>query len=426
MVELTWTGKDEAEVSVHTSVSGLLVPDGESESPNRFFVGENLAVMKRLLAKEQQTVDIMYIDPPYNTRNLGGNTFIYDDNQSSADWLNFMYPRICVARRLLKKDGLIFISIDDREVPRLRLLCDEIFGQSNFIGEIIWEKKQGGGSSMRFFLKTHEYVLVYARQKVAVEARFITPMTDVAKEEYRNRDADPRGDYAIFPWAITLDESRPDMGREYPIVSPLGVTVHRKWRGKEERYRQLESDNRIIWSNRDKGLPYYKVFASEKCAPEGIMVSRPPSIIEGGSTHNKRGRDEWLAMGLCEEARYVKKRLFFDYPKPSAFIKKLLYMPDRRDAHVMDFFAGSGTTAHAVWELNLEDKGTRRWTLVQLPEPIPADHAAAMHGFKTIDQVCTERLRRVADNLRAENGLLLPVSTLDLDWQTIRYEEQST
>ena len=114
---------------------------------------------------------------------------------------------------------------------------------------------------------------------------------------------------------------------------------------------------------------------------------------------------------------------FFDYPKPSAFIKKLLYMPDRPDAHVMDFFAGSGTTAHAVWELNAEDEGTRRWTMIQLPESIPEDHAAYISGFRTIDQVCAERLRRVAANLREKNGLLLPVSNLHLDWQTIRYTE---
>lgn len=424
MVELTWDGKLDAKAAANSPVSGLLVPQTDSDSPNRFFIGDNLCVMKRLLSKEQKSVDIMYIDPPYNTRNLGNNTFIYGDDQSSSDWLNFMYPRIWVARRLLKKDGLMFISIDDREVPRLRLLCDEIFGQSNFIGEIVWEKKQGGGSQMRFFLKTHEYVLVYARQKSAVTTKFVTPMSEVAKLEYRNRDADPRGPYAIFPWAITLDETIPGGPREYSVVSPLGVEVTRKWRGKEERYRALEADNKIIWSNRDKGLPYYKVFEFEKYNEQDEMVSRPTSIIEGGVTHNKRGRQEWLEMGLCEEARYVKKRLFFDYPKPSAFIKKLLYMPDRADAHVMDFFAGSGTTAHAVWELNAEDEGTRRWTMVQLPESIPEDHAAYLSGYRTIDQVCAERLRRVAANLREKNGLLLPVSNLHLDWQTIRYTEK--
>lgn len=420
MAKIVWDGMDGAVAQSKTKARGRLQPINAVESVNRLMIGDNLEVLRYLRDTEGSSVDAIYIDPPYNT----GSSFIYNDRRGSDAWLSFMYPRIVLGRDMLKDDGVMMISIDDNEIHKLRMICDDIFHTKNYISEIIWEKKNGGGMSNRFFLRTHEYVLVYAKNREAIDNNFIVPISESGEDQYKNIDGDPRGDYALFPGAMTIGEDSDNPDRVYELESPLGIKVKRRWRFGREEYENLVEDNRIIWSDRGRGLPYYKKYRSER-ERETVggtqIVTRPTSIISGGETQNRRARAEWVELGLCEPPTFSKPKLYFDYPKPTAFLKRLLSLIDKKDAHVMDFFGGSGSTAHAVWDLNANDHGARRWTLVQLPEPIPEDHAAYRAGYKHIHEVCRERLSRVAkeDDL----SLFSTMREYDMQWQEYEYVE---
>ena len=425
MVKITWDGMSDAlaQSKLFNRPTGTLTPKNDVDSANRLMIGDNLDVMRILAATEGSTVDCIYIDPPYNT----GSSFIYNDRRGSDAWLSFMYPRLAMGRELLKDDGVILISIDDNEIHKLRMICDMIFGTKNYISEIIWEKKKGGGMGNRFFLRTHEYILVYAKNREAIQEDFIVPLSEEGEEEYRNLDADPRGDYALFSIAMTVGEDTKDSKKVYELTSPLGLKFTRRWRYNREKFDELESDNRIIWTDRGRGLPYEKHFRAEREQKYGRnqIMTRPTSMIYGGETQNRKARAEWVAMDLCEPPIFAKPLLYFDYPKPTALLKKLLSLIDKKDAHVMDFFGGSGSTAHACWDLNSEDNGSRCWTLIQLPEPIPEDHCAYRAGFRFIHEVCQERLQRVSKQQEYDQSLFLASLPYDLRWQEWEYEQSA-
>lgn len=424
MAHITWDGRDDAINETHPpQTTGKMRQERQSSTQNTLYIGDNLDVLRYLNVINIADVDLIYIDPPYNS----GSDFIYQDKRSTDAWLTFIYPRLFWGSTLLKDNGLIMISIDDREVHRLRMLCDEIFGDDNFIAELIWEKRNGGGVNQRFFNKTHEYVLVYARNRQVIDETFIVEMGEKASGEFKYNDDDGRGDYALFPLTtIVGNTEKLTPSRVYDIISPLGITFKRHWRCSPEKYQEFCDSGRIHWSQGGRGLPYYKRYATERSQEIGgkhQLVTRPTSIIQGAKLHNRHSRAEFEKMGLCDRYNPAKASLFFDFPKPMNLIKWLIKCIDRPNAHVMDFFAGSGTTGHACWELNTEDNGSRSWTMIQIPEPTPEVHASRRAGLEYIHEVCIERLKRVSEDLIYNNGLF--ASTFDFDWQEYYYEPNS-
>ena len=362
-----------------------------------------MEVLKLLYKPYFGRVKAIYIDPPYNT----GNDFVYPDDYAKpldaylrlsgqldaqgnlqtsnpetsgryhSSWLSMMYPRLFLARQLLTDDGLIFVSIDDHEVHNLRLLMNEIFGEENFVGGFVWRKKAGAGADAKLFFRQHEHILMFAKN-VAVIDELFQPLTEKQRREYRNWDNDPRG-----PWAST-DLTRTgdtDPGRTYEVVSPTGKKWTHCYTYTRENFQKLIAENLIWWGKDGNAKPKRKRFLKDK---KGLT---PRSWVDIALTSD--GRRDLEKLGISA---------VFDYPKPVKLIKHFLQIATRSDDLVLDFFAGSGTTAQAVLELNQEDGGNRRFIVVQLPEPTPAKSDARKAGFETIAEIGKERVRRVCQN----------------------------
>ncbi|MDD3596934.1 site-specific DNA-methyltransferase [Sulfuricurvum sp.] len=422
----TWNGKSEARRIAQTPSTGTLRPcPAESvdwdTTQNLFLEGDNLEVLKLLQKSYHAKVKMIYIDPPYNT----GKEFIYPDNfhdnldtylqytgQKDAEgkkfgtnaetsgryhtnWLNMMYPRLKLARNLLRDDGVIFISIDDNEVHNLRKICDEIFGESNFIANIVWQKKVSPSNDSRFFSNDHEYILMFAKNKQEGVVQRLS-RTEEHNQYYKNTDKDERG-----PWnstAATCNKNnieRPNL--YYPITNPythqeIWPRKEAVWAFSKDTMQQLINDNRLYWgADGQSASPRIKNFLSEakKVVPRSIL--------------------QYKDVGHTQSATNEMKNLFpessFDYPKPSTLITHLcnVALGDLQDTIVMDFFAGSSTTAHAVIKLNAEDGGNRRCISVQLPEPTDEKSEAYKAGYKTIAEISKERIRRAAKKIAEEN-----------------------
>ena len=399
-----WAGKREAIRLLNVPTEATLIPCREESlhfdsTSNLFIEGDNLEVLKLLYKPYFGRVKAIYIDPPYNT----GNDFVYPDNYAKpldaylqlsgqidaagnlqtsnpesggryhSAWLSMMYPRLFLARQLLTDDGLIFISIDDREVHNLRLLMNEIFGEENFVGGFVWRKKAGAGADAKLFFRQHEHILMFAKNIAAIDELF-QPLTEKQRREYRNWDADPRG-----PWAST-DLTRTgdtDPSRTYEVVSPTGKTWKHCWTYTQANFQKLLKDNLIWWGKDGNAKPKRKRFLKDK---KGLT---PRS---------------WVSIALTSDGRRDLEKLgisIFDYPKPVKLVKLFLQIATNGDELVLDFFAGSGTTAQAVLELNQEDGGNRQFIVVQLPERTPEKSDARKAGFETIAEIGKERIRRV-------------------------------
>ena len=402
-----WNGKREAIRLLNIPTQATLRPCREESlqfdsTANLFIEGDNLEVLKLLYKPYFGRVKAIYIDPPYNT----GNDFVYPDDYAQpldaylrmsgqidaaghlqrsnpersgryhSSWLSMMYPRLFLARQLLTDDGLIFVSIDDHEVHNLRLLMNEIFGEENFVGAFVWRKKAGAGADAKLFFRQHEYILMFAKN-VAVIDELFQPLTEKQRREYRNRDNDPRG-----PWAST-DLTRTgdtDPARTYEVVSPTGKKWTHCWTYAQANFQKLIAEN-LIWWGKDGNLkPKRKRFLKDK---KGLT---PRSWVDIALTSDGRRDLEKLGISV------------FDYPKPVKLIKLFLQIATSGDDLVLDFFAGSGSTAQAVLELNQEDGGNRRFIVVQLPEPTPEKSDARKAGFETIAEIGKERIRRVCQN----------------------------
>ena len=344
-------------------------------------------------------VKAIYIDPPYNT----GNDFVYPDDYAKpldaylqlsgqidaagnlqtsnpesggryhSAWLSMMYPRLFLARQLLTDDGLIFMSIDDREVHNLRLLMNEIFGEENFVGGFVWRKKAGAGADAKLFFRQHEHILMFAKNIAAIDELF-QPLTEKQRREYRNWDADPRGPWASTDLTRTGDK---DPARTYEVVSPTGKTWTHCWTYTQANFQKLLKDNLIWWGKDGNAKPKRKRFLKDK---RGLT---PRSWVDIALTSDGRRDLEKLGISV------------FDYPKPVKLIKLFLQIATSGDELVLDFFAGSCTTAQAVLELNQEDGGNRQFIVVQLPELTPEKSDARKAGFETIAEIGKERVRRV-------------------------------
>ena len=425
---LNWPGKAECmKIIQEPSVATLKPVRDESvnfdETKNLFIEGDNLEVLKLLQKAYFGKIKMIYIDPPYNT----GNEFIYPDNYSETldtylaytdqlddegrrfstntdsggrfhtRWLNMMFPRLYLARNLLRQDGFILISIDDNEVSRLRQICDTVFGEENFVDTIIWKKRYGGGAKEKHLVSLHEYVFVYAKDIGSVPEIFVPLRQESIDRYYKNRDEhfDTRGPYRTHPLeAMQSFDERDNL--KFPIEAPDGELVYpkRQWRWGQERVQLALSRNEIEFvkkSDRKWTLSSKQYLKDENGE---IRKTKAFSIVE----------DVYTQHGTNEIVDIFGNAKIFDFPKPSRLIEQLLEIStsDKEDIIILDFFAGSATTAHSVFGLNIKDGGQRRFILAQLPEPCGEDTEAFKAGFHTIADIGKERIRRVADKLCSE------------------------
>ena len=424
---MDWPGKKEALKLIQTPSNGTLKPCREESvnfdtTENLYIEGDNLEVLKLLQKSYYGKVKMIYIDPPYNT----GKEFIYPDNFSESletyleyaglidgdgkkfstntanegrfhtRWLNMMYPRLYLARNLLRDDGVIFISIDDNEVDNLKKLCNEVFGEENFVDCVIWKKRYGGGAKEKYLVSLHEYSLFYAKNKEYLNELFIPLDNESINRYYKFKDKnyDIRGPYRTHPLeAGKAVDDRPNL--IFPIIAPDGTKIipARQWYWSEERVKDAIKRGEIEFVNGKNG---WTVHSKQYLKDENgeIRQAKAFSIID--DVYSQHGTNEMI--DIFGNAKV------FSYPKPSNLLTQLINIAtNNEDQHyILDFFSGSATTAHAVINLNKQDNGNRKFIMVQLPEPCAEDSEAFKAGYKTIADIGKERIRRVIKKLNEE------------------------
>lgn len=416
--EFRWTGKAHSKKLAFTPSKATLAPDEKrsinfDKTENIIIEGDNLEVLKLLQKSYFNQIKCIYIDPPYNT----GNDFIYNDDFSEnkkaywekngifkdgvkldsntesigryhSNWLSMMQSRLLLARNLLKEEGVIFVSIDDHEIANLRKLLDEVFGEENFVVNIIWEKLQTRKNSAKYFSESHDYILCFAKNLELFQRKLIPREDD---SNYTNPDSDPKG-----PWKLDRVYANNPYNADYTITNPEGAKVSRPngkyWRYSEETINKFIQENKLVWSKGGK-YPNVKRYLSE--VQEGLV---PVSIFD-----RLFAGDNGLASRELSELLGSDK--IMSYPKPTKLIIRLLQTctNSKDNDLIMDFFAGSGTTAHAVMELNKEDEGNRKCILVQLPESTDKNSDAFKAGYKTISDICIERVKKAGNKINKEN-----------------------
>lgn len=447
---LNWAGKSDAFKVLQQSTTATLKPAPEESinfdaSENVFIEGENLEVLKVLQKAYYGKVKCIIIDPPYNT---GSDSFIYPDSfkeskeeyqkrvgdkdeegyllkegffrKNSKDsghyhsnWLSMMYPRLFLAKNLLRDDGVIFVHIDDNEVHNLRLLMNEIFGEENFVAEVIWEKMYTTKNDSNKLSDCHEYILIYEKNNLCSDISLL-PRTKEMDDRYKNIDNDSRG-----PWKpIPLYAKGERRNGRYIIVSPTGKKFEpepeKHWLYREEDTLKLIEDNRIYFGKDGNSQPNIKRFLSE--VQQGLKAKTLWKYDEVGSN---------------DSAKKELKELFkdsivpFDFPKPYTLSKRILQISTQNNNEdiVIDFFGGSSTTAQAVLELNKEDGGNRKFILVQLPEKCDEQSEAYKAGYKTIADIGKERIRRVIKKIekeKAEKSDMFDNGELDLGFKVFK------
>ena len=419
---MTWPGKSDCFKAIQAPTLATLRPSRDESvnfdtTENLIIEGDNLEVLKLLQKSYLGQVKMIYIDPPYNT----GNDFIYPDNfseslqtylqytgqvdaegrkfntNSEADgrfhskWLNMMYPRLYLARNLLREDGLVFVSIDDSEVKSLRSLMDEVYGEDNFIDCIIWKKRYGGGAKEKYLVTLHEYILVYARSKAALGEIFVPLSQATIDRYYKNKDGnfESRGPFRTHPLeSMKSFEERPNL--RFAVEAPDGQMVmpKRQWRWSPARVAEARRAGELHFTkDKDGGW----VLSSKQYLrdEDGQRETKFFSIID----------DVFTQHGTNEMVDIFGDAQVFAFPKPSKLIRKLIELGTSADTDlVLDFFAGSGATGQAVMQANDEDGGARRFVLVQLPEPTERT------DFPTITDITRERVRRVAERLHSASA----------------------
>ena len=407
---ISWPGKDDCFRIIQKPSLGILKPCKKEsldwdKTQNLFIEGDNLEVLKLFQQSYSDKIKMIYIDPPYNT----GNDFIYPDKYSEtletylqytgqkdsegkrfstnqetdgrfhSKWINMMYPRLFLARNLLREDGVIFISIDDNELSNLRKICDEIFGEENFIVQCAW-RKTDNQANIGQIARVKEYIIGYSKdiQKISLNKM---QLTERAKKEYRYPD-----DKGNFRRDILLHKTR---GRyKYDVKTPDGKILKGPWMKSENEFCQMEQNGKIYWTKGGKQQPYGKIYLHES---EG-QIANDFLNIEYGT--NQQGS---LEVEDLFNARY------FDFPKPVSLIKHFITISTHKTDIIMDFFAGSSTTAHATLQMNAEDSGNRKFIMVQLPEPCLNKSEAYKAGYKNIADIGKERIRRAVKEIKEEN-----------------------
>ncbi|OQB96328.1 MAG: putative methyltransferase [Spirochaetes bacterium ADurb.Bin110] len=437
--EFTWVGKRDAVTEAGRPIRKTLRPVVEDETTptgkdstgkpycssgsrnwdtteNLYIEGDNLEVLKLLQESYLGKVKMIYIDPPYNT----GNDFVYRDNfvrdkdeydeeagvydesgnrlfrntesngRFHSDWCSMMYPRLVLARNLLRDDGVIFISIDDNECHNLRKICDEVFGESNFVNQVVWVRNSSGKTVSKQLTVNIEYLLIYAKSITYSFASIYKPLAEATLKMYSKDDGDGRGRYRLFPMQKT---SSPGPETTYDYIDNTGRVWKcppKGWRMKESKLRELENDGRLCMDN---GALSEKAYWNER-ASEGRLADTLWDDMPENS------------VGTREVATFFNNTVIFSNPKPTGYIMRLLKMQAmNQDDLILDFFSGSATTAHAVMQLNAEDGGKRKFIMVQLPEVCADDSEAAKAGYKNICEIGKERIRRAGNKIKAEAGL---------------------
>ena len=431
---LGWKGKSDVFAKIQEKTVETLHTDRANSvdwdtTSNMFIEGDNLAALKILHKSYYGKVKMIYIDPPYNT----GNDFVYNDDfkqtrksyeaeagitddegnvtrddglrsntggHKHSNWLNMMYPRLFLARNLLRQDGVIFVSIDDNEVHNLRLMMNEIFGEENFVADFVWKHRKSSQNDTDVSL-SHNYTLCYARRRDDFR---LTPL-DVDSSKFSNPDNDPRGLWVADPFdAPNIRENL-----TYPIVNPLTGEQHlppggRCWRFSKEKFASALADNRVVWGKNGKGRPQLKRFLSD-----AKDKGKNPFTI-------------WDHIGTATDGTKELMRLFdgnkiFDTPKPVSFLREVLKISTNKtdDDICLDFFGGSGSFAHAVMQLNAEDSGNRQWICVQLGERTDEKSEAFKAGYHTIADISRERIRRAGAKIKADFADKLSEREVPLD-----------
>ena len=433
--ELTWAGKKNAKKIAQEDVVGRtlkFIPEDSKDAEtteNLYIEGDNLEVLKLLRQNYYGAVKMIYIDPPYNT----GNDFVYNDsfemnddeikeNDESfsgfgekysinsdtqsryhANWISMMYPRLKVAKDLLSDDGVIFISIDDNEMINLKGICNEIFGEENFIEQLIW-KRRANTPNDRVIGKIHEYILVYAKNMDSV-VLYLQPRDAALDEKYKNPNNDSRG-----PWFADNLSANGKGGRlvqscVYPIKNPITGEEYyppqnKCWLYNREKMNELMVDGRIGFRE-SSGAPYLKRFLSE---------------VRQGSTLPTLLLDKGFSVDSAKEIRNLFGKDVFEFPKPTILLKTLIRTGSYENDIVLDFFSGSCSTVQALFELNIEMKINRKFIMVQLPELCKDNSEAQRLGYQYICQVAIERIKKAGQKIKSEH----PDADIDIGFKVFR------
>ena len=416
--QLDFLGKNYARLLANEETETVIVPDEahnakpeNAKSQNVYISGDNLDALKHLLKSYEHEVKCIYIDPPYNT---GSDGFVYNDNfkfkpdelarklsiteeeakklldfvgrgsASHSAWLMFMYPRLQLAKSLLRDDGVIFISIDDNEQANLKLLCDDVFGEQNFLANIIWKRKRGRDNSARWFSKAHEYALVYARRIDSFDTHFLE-LDEETKKAYKNADKDPRGPHRdLACWARGTQG-----GVRYEFITKNGVRfAERLWLFSKANMEKMDHEDRLVFHGDNI---YRKLFLGENAG------KIPETLWDSVSN----------AANAADEIKDLFGAIVFDTPKPVPYVTEMLKIATDANSLVLDFFSGSGTTAEAIMRMNAKSLGkeSRRYILVQWQECCNVDSVAFKEGYKTIDEIGQVRIKKAANKIHAENPL---------------------
>lgn len=426
--EFNWVGKQEARAEVLRPINKTLRPVKEDSvdwdnTQNLYIEGDNLEVLKLLQKSYLGKVKMIYIDPPYNT----GNDFVYHDDfarsqaeedlaagnvdelgnrfikntdsngRYHSDWCSMIYSRLKIASSLLTENGAVFISIDDYEQRNLKNICDEVYGEKNFVACVVWQRTYAPISLKKFFSESHEYCLIYAKN-IDKFSMNLLPRSEKQNKDYKNPDNDPRG-----PWKVGNLTVGPAVEKQiYEIIGPTGRKFMPPsgycWRFSREKFEELRKDNRIWFGIDGNNSPVPKLFLSE--VQNGVTPMTLWTFEEAG--HGQEATRDF---------RELMGKSVFTNTKPLRYMNRFISIGSEKDSIILDFFSGSATTAHAVMQLNAEDGGNRKFILVQLPEETTEDSEAYKAGYKNICEIGKERIRRAGKKIKEES----PLTTQDLD-----------
>lgn len=419
--QFTWPDKRNAIRLANAPTTDTLRPCREESvnfdtTQNLYIEGDNLQVLKLLRENYLGKVKMIYIDPPYNT----GNDFVYNDDFAQdagdyihnsgqedeegnrlvantesngrfhTDWLNMIYPRLKVAKDLLSEDGAIFISMDENEIDNLEKVCNEIYGEHNLVGKVIWERAFAPKNDAKYFSDSHDYVIVYARNINSFSIGLL-PRSDEANARYKNPDNDPRG-----PWTPdNMTVKTYSASYDYEITTPNGSVMSppngRCWFTSKERMKKLIEEGRVWFGNDGGNMPRLKRYLAD--VQQGMTPITIWKYTEVG--HNQEGRQEVKQL--------FNGKGYFDGPKPLRLLKRIITIANTcNDSIILDFFSGSATTAHAVMQLNAGDGGNRKFIMVQLPEVTDEKSEAYKAGYKNICEIGKERIRRAGKKILEE------------------------
>ena len=449
--DFTWVGKKEAMIEANRPIRKTLRPDKESSvnwdtTENIYIEGDNLDALKLLQESYMGKVKMIYIDPPYNT----GKDFVYRDNFTQdknsyeeeigakdeegnrlfqntesngrfhSDWCSMIYSRLKLARNLLSDDGVIFISIDDNEVNNLRKICDEVFGEENFVSNIVWQSTIGSNTGENTITTVTENILVYSKSnnRIINKEKFINDGKMKLQDEYFNR----RGYYALDKLDSVRQSSHYTESMNYPITCPDGS---RQYPGGES-YRQdgwnyLWSKTKVEWGLQNGFIEF------KKNGTKWNIYNKRYELVDNCDNPCDRGTifRNILLSSFCTTASGAKEieelfgKKLFDYPKSTKLLNKLEYIGSQKDSIILDFFSGSATTAHAVMQLNAEDGGNRKFIMVQLPEITNEKSEAYKAGYKNICEIGEERIRRAGKKIQEEN----PDKKLDIGFRVFKVDD---